>query len=735
MMNALLFEHSVPLVLLLAALGVAWAATLFAVLRWPGFSPLQTLLVAVRLLFFLLLGWCLLLPSRKEDEQELRKPHVLVALDVSASMTNSPSADVPPRHVTARLLLTQEWVRVVSAQSRFQIHPFDLELLPPVSPPEAVTLPSRGSGTALRQALSRLVERYRGQDVAALLLLSDGLDTRERSALWTRQPWPFPIYTVRLEPPVPWRANPEVRVDGVDTPRRVTVGWSSELKASLSGEGTRGEVIHVRLLRDGVLVQELPTQLPDEGGSREVVFPLQHESVGLFTYEVHVPPLVGEQQTNDNQYAVTVHVMDARQQLLYVEGLPRWESKYLMRVLRSLSDLTPLAFLRGPDGRFLSYGLRGGTTLDLTEAQLAAFQIVILGDFEAAELGTGRDTALVRFVENGGSLILLGGPKSWGPGGWSATALDRLLPIRRPGAAIEGRFPVLATREGLAHPAFAGHSDWLARLPPVLSLFPGGQPTPAATVLIEARTDTGLQPLVAFQRFGQGKVVAVLTDSLWRWQLDSEDRADSYHRFWSQLLNWLLPKETEAAPYQLDLFSDVEQIHLGEPIQLRGRFTTTRTTEDPAPETIPCELQTPEGRRIPYVMMRDAVTGEGSRRYTAYSLRFQPESPGLHRAIARVTVQGVLLESSPYSFFVKPYTPESMPRPPDEAVLRALAAASGGRYLEPVEVSAAMTRLDLKPREERLVRVSTLWNTIPLLACLMALLVVEWTIRKWKGLV
>ncbi len=734
MIEPLLFEHALPLAFVVAALGVATIAAVLAVYRWPGFSLLQIVLLILRLLFFLLLGWCLLLPARRIDERELRKPHFLVALDVSASMTNTPSADVPSRHATARSLLTQEWVQVVAAQTAFQIHPFDLELSPAVPLSKAIQSASAGSGTALRQTLDRLVERYRGQDVIGLLLLSDGLDTREQSSFWARQSWPFPIYTVRLEPPVSWHAHPEIRVDGVDTPRRVTVGWRSELKASVSGEGTRGEIIPVQLFRDGTLIQELPIQLPDEGGSRELVFPLHHESVGIFTYEVNLPPLPDEPQTNDNQFAVTVHVMDSRNQLLYVEGLPRWESKYLMRVLRSVPELTPLAFIRGPEGRFVSYGARGGTTLDLTEAQLTAFQIVILGDFDASELGVGRDTALVKFVENGGSLILLGGPRSWGPGGWSATALDRLLPIRRPGPPIEGRFPVLATPEGAAHPAFATHPDWLLRLPPILSVFPGGQPTPAASIWMHVQTEMGPHPLIGFQRFGQGKVVALLTDSLWRWQLDPEDRADSYHRFWTQLLNWLLPKQTDAEPYHLDLFSDVEQIHLGDPIQIRARYTAHAIAEPP-PEAITCEMLVPDGRRIPFVMTREIVATEAARRYTAYSLRFQPEIPGLHRATARMTVHGAPLESAPYAFFVKPYTPESIPRPPDYDVLRALTASSGGRFLDPADVANAMRGLDLKPREEILVRFSTLWNTSPLLACLVVILVVEWIIRKWKGLV
>jgi hypothetical protein len=734
MMSGWIFEHTASTAAIGAGLVVAVLTLLLAVWRWPGFSWLQTALAAVRIAFFALLGWCLLMPAAREDQREVIRPRFIIALDTSASMTNTPSAAIPARHAVARGLIAQDWVRVMASRATVDLYPFDRELGGRAEPAAAAGLPSAGQATGVRDSLARLAERLRGQDVAGVLLLTDGLDTREASTFWTRQTWPFPIHTVRLEPPAEWSVPPDVRVDGIDTPNRVTVGWNSELKASISGEGCGGKLLTVRLFRDQQPIQEAPTQLPAEGGAREVIFPLQHDTVGLFTYEVRVDPLEGEIQTNDNRYASTVQVMDTRNRLLYVEGLPRWESKYLMRVLRGIAALTPLAFMRGPDGRFISYGSRAGTTLDLTETQLANFRIVILGDLDAEGLGGGRDAALAKFVEKGGSLVLLGGPLGWGAKGFSASELARVLPVQNAGQAIEGRYTLTATAEGRAHPAFAGDPAWLNRLPPVLSVFPGAQPAPASTVLISAQTDSGVQPLVVFQRFGQGKILAVLTDSLWRWQLERQDTADSYFRFWNQMLNWLLPAESEAAPVQLDLFADTERLYLGDALVLNARFSALSKADVP-PETLTCSIRTPDNRALPFVMQRQTITTGASGAAATYTVRFQPEGPGLYRAAASLPGDGAPVESPAYSFFVKPFTPESLPRPPDLETLRALAASSSGRYLLPEEVADAMTAIPIKPREEALVKFNTLWNTMPVLACLLGLLAVEWITRKLKGLV
>ncbi len=731
-----IFEHTAPTSAITGGLVIAVAVLLFSLWRWPGASWLQAGLAALRVTFLAGLGWCLLMPAAREDQREVIRPRLLIAFDTSASMTNTPSPSVATRQSTARSLLTQDWVRVVASRCTVDLYPFDRELGARLDTTEAAHLPSTGQATSLRDSLARLIDRLRGQDVLGVLLLSDGLDTRENSPLWTRQTWPFPIHTVRLEPPADWSVPPDVRVDGIDTPNRVTVGWNSEIKATVSGEGCAGKLLSVKLLRDRETIQEVPTQLPAEGGSRDVIFPLQHDAIGLFTYEVRVTPLEGETQTNDNRYAVTVQVMDTKNRLLYVEGVPRWESKYLVRVLRGIASITPLAFIRGPDGRFISYGTRSGATLELTDAQLANYRIVVLGDLDAEALGNGRAEALGKFVEKGGSLVLLGGPLGWGEKGFSASALGKLLPVQRgaAGPALEGRFPLTATAEGRAHPAFAGDPAWLSRLPPVLSVFPGSQPASAATVLVSAQTDAGIQPVIVFQRYGQGKVLGVLTDSLWRWQLERQDSSDSYFRFWNQMLNWLLPAESEAAPVQLDLFADAERLYLGDPLTLNARYSAL-SKDDAPPDTLTCSIGTPDGRLLPFVMTRQTVTAGAAGAAATYSTRFLAEGPGLYRATASVHVKGTPVESPAYSFFVKPFTPESLPRPPDLDTLRALATASGGRFLEPADVAGAMTAIPVKPREEALVRFTSLWNTIPVLACLIGLLALEWVFRKTKGMV
>jgi hypothetical protein len=733
-LGEVLFEHTPPLWLIAAALFLALAVVGVSFRRYLPLSALAVGLAVLRLAFFALLAGCLLLPVMKRLLQEIIPPRFVVAVDTSASMALAPVSNAPSRWATTQSLLGQPWTRALPEDCRIELYPFAAEVGPQAGIEDAARLVPDGPATHLHAALRKIADRYKGQNLAGLLLLSDGLDTVENSDDWVEEPWPCPVFTVALDPAQAWEEQPDLRVENVNTPRRVVVGWDTRLTAVVSGQGPAGQAVTVQLLENDRSVEEIPTQLTVGGGSREVVFHLKHPEVGTFTYRVQIPPLPREQQTNDNAYAVTVQVVDTKNRLLYVEGVPRWESKYLVRVLRANRNVTPLIFIRGPRNQFLTYGEREGMTLDLTDAQMARYKIVILGDLDATALDPARAASLVRFAESGGSLVLLGGPAAWGPDGFAATELRKVLPAQRdPAQAAEtGQCSLGMSDEGLAHPAFAATRDAWTHLPPVLSVFAGATAAAGASALVTAQTADGRRaPLIVSQRYGQGKVVAILTDSLWRWQLDpNTDKL--YGQFWNQMLQWLSPEETEMAPYELDLFADTDQLFMGEPIRLSARVGGE--PEGAEPPAVACELEGPDGRRVPLAMDRQTVVTASGNRFSGYGVEYRPILPGLHRAAARAQIGGTRVESGLFSFYVKPYTPESNPRPANAELLSRLSAASKGRHVPPAELDAALRGLKVERREEQRITFSSLWNNPPVLACLIALLALEWTLRRMRNM-
>ncbi len=567
------------------------------------------------------------------------------------------------------------------------------------------------------------------------LLLTDGLDTREAFKEWSLEERPFPIFSIPLEGDAVWEEEPDIRIEALSTPSRVTVGWQSELKVVISGQGTKGQPFPVRLFKDEIEVQHIESQIPEGGGSREVVFKLDHSVIGVNTYRVLLPHLPGEKQTEDNESSVVVQVQDAKNRLIYVEGPPRWESKYLSRVLRESKQVSPAIFLKGPKGKFMTYGVSGDVAPEMNDAQLALFKIAVLGNLSGEELGPERAESLVKFVEAGGSLVLLGGTKGWAADGFVTTPLKKLLPATDfSNKALEGTYPVALTEQGRSHAAFGGDMEFWAKVPSVLSLFHNVKPSAAARVLVEATTTAGAQPMILTQEFGQGKVVAIFSDSLWKWQLSADAlKTQPYPRFWHQLLAWLSPRADEIDGRLWDIFLDREQCFLGEEIEITARWIGADRPPDGT--VVNAEIAFPDKRKIPYAMessMDQAIAGKV---VPAYSVKFKGEEAGMYSVLSVSGSAGGRVESEAAYFSVKPYSPESRPRPPDLEIIKAITVTSGGAFFEnSADLNRALFALQPRQLEQEISEYKTYWQLWAIIGILILLIATEWIIRKLRNL-
>jgi len=730
------YEHTFPAWYIVAVL---IAALLFGALSAWKYLPRRLAIVGLFALFWIAMlgmGWCLLMPGKKTEVTQLRKPRFLVALDTSQSMGLTPSKEVPRRWDVAQEALKQPWLKAMAGECDVEIYPFSSEVKESLPLSKVSEIKLEGTATRLRDALKKITERSTGLNVAGMLLLSDGADTREALDDWAAAERPFPIYTMRLEPAGGWQKDPDLRIDAVTTARRVTVGWKSEFKVKVSGQGTRGAPVTVQVFENGELRAEKPTQIPDEGGERELVFEFEHPKIGVSSYRVAVPPLPGEKAKGDNEYEVKVDVVDARSRLLYVEGIPRWEYKFLRRTLLAETQISPVIFFTGANGVPVGGTPVGNFTPNLMPQQLALFKIVMLGNLDAKELGSERAKNLAKFVEDGGSLILLGGSKAWTADGLLQTALGKTLPVHGTDVkVVEGAkpFPVRLSDSAAGHPAFAGDAALWQSIPPVLSLFTGFTLSPGAAALVTAATPEGPQPIVVTQRFGQGKVTAILTDSLWRWQLGPEaGKTKPYDRFWKQLISWLLPREESQKGMNMEVFASRDQLFLGETVDLHARMGGE---PPPRVEAVQARVTLPDKREVPYSMAPQLVTLPSGKTFPGFGLPFVANEPGLYSVVATTQVKGQPVNSEPASFFVKPYSPETVPRPARVEVLQTLSKVSGGAFYETLDAaSKGLSTLKLHAIEEKNADYHTLWRDWRVVALLMTLFAASWIIRKLQNL-
>ena len=281
--------------------------------------------------------------------------------------------------------------------------------------------------------------------------------------------------------------------------------------------------------------------------------PFPAGEAGLRDLRVVLDPVQGETNLDNNTRRALVDVTDKRRSVLYVEGEPRWEYKFIRRAIEQDRSLRLVSVVRATPNRYYRQGVGSADELKdgfpRSAAELFAFDAVIIGSFEAAALSTEQHEWLKEYVDRrGGSLLLLAGRDGLGDGGWGRVPVAQVLPAALPGGAASygaRASRVRPTDYGLA--AAVGRLDedpvrnvaaW-QELPALADFQSIGRLKPGAIVLLEAAAGETVQPLLVTQRFGRGAAWLFATASSWRWQMRLPLADQRHELFWRQLLHTL----------------------------------------------------------------------------------------------------------------------------------------------------------------------------------------------------
>ncbi|MHC4607297.1 MAG: DUF7408 domain-containing protein, partial [Planctomycetota bacterium] len=385
--------------------------------------------------------------------------------------------------------------------------------------------------------------------------------------------------------------------------------------------------------------------------------------------------------------------------VLYYEGTPRWEYKFLMRELKKDAHVSLQALLRTNVDRLYRSGTEAGAAL--TPEALAAVDCLILGDLHEGDLDGDLADAIRDFIsEKGGGLIVLAGKESLG-GTLAETGLEALLPFQ-PGSAgtLEGVFDVQTTREGVTHAILFG----VRRFPPVETVYRVGAPKAGAMLLAQAASKENVYPLLAAHRYGAGRVLQSATDGTWKWVMKhaGSGGTDTFVRFWGQAIRWAAdritgpPEEGES----IEIRTDKEIYRHGEVVRfhVRGAGLEGVTSLKVGEQEV--------------ALTRALVGLEGA---------YVPPDAGLHRAA---------IGDSSHAFFVERPAGEFDRVALQEELLRRLARESGGQYFDLIgaaKVPEALSSTEgLRVRRDEVV----LRHSWVFFLLILAALAVEWVLRK-----
>ena len=680
---------------------------------------------------FCIIAFLLTMPSLRKEKREVEKPVFAVVLDVSASMEDHVAGVEGTRAEKAQEVLKSSWLAGLRDDYRMMSFGIGRQLEEgiPLDGSTRFTSPQ----TQLLSGLAQLRQRLRGENVGGVLLLSDGLD--QSGIPLDELTMDAPILIPELEPFVERKEDGgtvDYSISQIGSPKRVTKGWKVSMTVHVERRGGEAAVSFPVVLKRGD--NEIGRQTVNFEASEKFVkaeFTFEATENGSFLYHVAIEP-TGDFEPSNNMKEVLLDVTDERNRILYLEGPPRHDFTYMKRVLAAEKNLGLSAFVRGADGVFVSFDERrdGGAKPDLTEENLRNFSLLILGDLPG-ELFKKEEVAAVKsFVEKGGGLLLFGGRHSYGQGGYlGKDVFGDLSPIEsKEGAKMQegSRYRVDFTPAGRVLPAFAGMLDGGA-FPSLLSVWSPVKLGEFSTSIIETAEGN---PVLAMRRYGQGRVVIVLSNTLWKWQLGGADGSGKgmYGRFVTQLVHLLTPDGLDADNGDmLRIVMADDDVDLRENVVIGAVGGRLKDGAD-------CLVTTPSHETLTYPMREARLERQVGLRQPQDGLlcEFVPEEAGTYQ-IAVKSKDGT--QQAQALLLVRRPEHELTGAPLNRELLSELCSRSGGAFVPLNKLNELNGRLKNEPRILETVSEYPVWNRWHWLIPLLLLYCLEWYFRRRWDLV
>ncbi len=753
-MKELFLISSIPSWLILLA-GVTAAALLFQQLlslrQRLGFRQ-SSFLVFLRALVYGLLIFFLFGPSLIETRtHQLRRP-LMVLVDSSQSMNFAASDERSETELAPASRLDMVKAKLASGEQPLierLSRDYNLRLfrfgtsLEPIAPAALPQLDAQEEGTLLLETLQSAAQN--AEPDSAIVVFTDGITNGPLSTLNDGAALPVPVFTVGVAES---EAFVDIRVSDIRAPQFAFRGREFKLELTVQAYGFKGKNLPLYFNRGRNLITSRTLQVDSERFEQKVTLGFTPKELGPHTFSVSIPPQTGEQITQNNYKEFKVVVRRDKVRVLTLSGSPSWNYRFLRSALKQdpLIELVSFVFLRTPtdsvdvpDNRL---SLIPFPIDDIFLEELKNFDIVFFDDFSHRAYFNPVYLEKVRdFVRDGGGFAMLGGARSFDNGGFAETALKEILPVEldgKPSYRTLGAVRPSLTPAGRAHPitrlypdAKTNEAAW-NKMPALTTFNQVGRVT--GDTLLAANGDGASpgSPLLTIGRFGRGRVLAFMSDELWRWNFNAVGNFETpqdHLKLIRQSVRWLAQEPS---------FEQVQVVSLpvarpGEKMNIKLRVFKDDFT--PATQAaVQLRVVGPDGEPAPLTVESDAEQGE-------YTAEYTPVKEGSYRVEAEATLAGKALGKARSTFSVRfPYGETDDGRPNTE-LLKRIAEVSGGHYI-PIEAfnERALEKIAANiethaPSQIIEQRQTPLWSTLWPFLLILAILSVEWWTRRTWGLI
>lgn len=712
------------------AFGRAKGADRFSQTRTAAIWLLQSALAA--LLLFLIWHPALSVATLKPQQNI-----VAVVVDDSGSMSVADEAGAPRKDKAVSIL---NGSLIKELQAKFQVRLYRLsDHLERVEKPELLT--AAGRATKIGDSLKQVVADAASLPIGAVVLLSDGADNSGGIDLETiseirRQR--IPVHTIGFGRE---KMDRDLEITDVEVAQRALPESRLAATVHLHQRGYAGQKVRISVKEGNKTLASHEVTLKADGAEQVEPVLFSAGAAGVHAIEASVEPLTNEENPRNNRLTRLVNVDARKPRILYLEGEPRWEFKFLRRAVEDDKSIDLVTMLRTTQNKIYRQGIANPKELEdgypTRVEELFGFDGLIFGSVDAPYLTQPQQELVRQFVDRrGGGVLFLGGRDSLADGGWAKSVVNEILPTVLPdrkntfiraGATAE---LTAAGRESLMTRIDedpAKNVERWKKLPYVMNFQDPGQPKPGAVTLVEGIPMGGggaRFPLLVTQNFGRGRAAIFSTGGSWRWQMLQPLADMSHEMFYQQLLRWLVSntprKVTGSTPRQL--LADDDRVKLR--VEVRDK------TYLPAGDaTVEAHILGPEGI-AEAVEMRPEPLEQG-----VYSAQWTSPKPGSYLVEMLAKRGSEELGRDVLTFRREDGVAENFHVEQNRELLEKLSSETGGRYYRPDGASKlgkdiSYSEAGITVRETR-----DLWDMPIVFLLLVGLRTAEWLLRRKWGVI
>ena len=689
----LITSYSVWFLLLCMLAGSAYSGLLYFREKDNNFSKLTTRILAVlRGVSVTLLAFLLLSPLLKSTTRLTEKPIVVLALDNSGSISLGKDSSFYKKEF---IINYQKLVEDLSKKYEVQTYTFGDKV-------------SRGTAsnfteqqTNIESLFNEIRDSYSNRNLAALILASDGIYNQGTDPLYVSDNAPYSIYTIALGDTIQQK---DIKISRINYNRIAFLGNDFPVEITVTAYKCAGSQSKISVASGDQKFYNENLQIKQPLYSHTFTTQLTASKTGIQRYQIAVSPVPGEVSKANNYQEIFVEVLDGRQKILLLQAAPHPDVSALKQTIEKNRNYSVDNFM-----------------LSDFNGSVAPYSLVILHQIPSVNDVGFQVTNQLK--TNPVPVLYIIGSQS------NIPAYNNLMA----GLQIPQSLSSFNEATGVLNPDFSLFSPgteierMLPEFPPLTVPFSQYKPGTAAQVLLYQKIGTvnSRIPLILFNQGVDRKSATITGEGLWRWRMANYAKAGNQQAFdelFTKIIQYLTVKE-DKSQFRVILknsFNENESVEIDAELYNESY----QLINEPDVNIVITDVNK---KSFPYAFTRTS---------NAYYLNAGSLPPGDYLYKATTTFAGKAYQKAGM-FTITALNVESMNTVANHVLLNNMANRHKGKMVYPDKmdeiVKLLAARDDLKTVAYARKRYTDLISFFPVLLILLALLSVEWFIRKRNG--